>query len=229
MLALSAQQTNTHTHTHTHNLSELTSGVPRTDPMKPKVIALDHAVGALPLLPTDVWRHIFQLRATRMWFENKCLREIRSNVYGIVESCNPQKDLAEQSLGPLSIMQHPNKRVTYRWCNAPTPKQCILRVERSWLENIFQVRFKRSFTKYLVEQPVVPLTNWQHCYIWLEQLLPHGLTNYSHDTRCRSCSHCNKTVHVLVSTGLTGDAEHASSYAWPTIHWPPKRPSLLWH
>ena len=131
----------------------------RRDPAQIKVAAMSSAIGSVPALPTDVWCSIFEQRATRMWFESKCLPQIKAILHCVVESCNkptcrrPFVDQPPECHQTMTLRIHQDKKVTYKWgtvhCGEGighlVANRTSLFVERTWLETKFQVRFKMAF------------------------------------------------------------------------------------
>jgi hypothetical protein len=105
----------------------------------------------IPTLPRDTWDYIFKIRATKMWFEQKCLPEIQQVVYYNMETCNQQHGAA------CSQVYYKDKTVSYRtiWTNfgvpIGVPESMCLHVCRTWLETEYQVRFKKRCDVWLID------------------------------------------------------------------------------
>ena len=105
----------------------------------------------VPTIPRDTWDYIFKIRATKMWFEQKCLPEIQKVVYYNMETCNQQHGAA------CSQVYYKDKTVSYRtiWTNfgvpIGVPEPMCLHVCRTWLETEYQVRFKKRCDVWLID------------------------------------------------------------------------------
>ena len=105
----------------------------------------------VPTIPRDTWDYIFKIRATKMWFEQKCLPEIQQVVYYNMETCNQQHGAA------CSQVYYKDKTVAYRtiWTNfgmpIGVPESMCLHVCRTWLETEYQVRFKKRCDVWLID------------------------------------------------------------------------------
>ena len=109
----------------------------------------------IPTLPRDIWHHIFQIRATKMWFNLKVVPELQKIVYNTVQtvkSCNSLQDDAA-----YSQVIHNHKTVAYRsfstnfGVHVGGPPSTCLHIRRTWLENRFQTRFKTSWDMWVVD------------------------------------------------------------------------------
>ena len=105
----------------------------------------------VPTIPRDTWDYIFKIRATKMWFEQKCLPEIQQVVYYNMETCNQQHGAA------CSQVYYKDKTVSYRtiWTNfgvpIGVPESTCLHVCRTWLETEYQARFKKRCDVWLID------------------------------------------------------------------------------
>ena len=111
-----------------------------------------------PALPREVWAHIMQIRATKMWFERKVAPKIKGVWYYTVEQCSSSQAGQLLEACTLSTMIHKNRKVAYRAPQAvpqqfgpPVGVAMGLHVERTWHETVFQTRFQTSCSMHLMD------------------------------------------------------------------------------